>query len=63
VSAEEVRQFMKNKLLIVADLGLVKAYKVEFTLEQHTPRLEQLEELVLEDAHAMRTPSPYEYGT
>jgi hypothetical protein len=47
------RQFMKNKLLIVADLGLVKAYKVEFTLEQYTPRLEQLEELGLEDAHNM----------
>lgn len=54
---------MKNKLLIVADLGLVKAYKAEFTSGQHTPRPEQLEELVLEDAHAMRTPSQYEYGT
>jgi hypothetical protein len=42
---------MKNKLLIVADLGLMKVYKLDFTLEQHTPRLEQLEELVLEDAH------------
>jgi hypothetical protein len=33
---------MKSKLLIVADLGLVKAYKLDFTLN-HTPRLEQLE--------------------
>jgi len=41
---------MKNKLLIVADLGRVKAYKLDFTPEQHTPRLERLEELVLEDA-------------
>jgi hypothetical protein len=40
---------MKSKLLIVADLGLVKAYKLDFTLN-HTPRLEQLEEVVLEEA-------------
>ncbi len=33
---------MKSKLLIVADLGLVKAYKLDFTLN-HAPRLEQLE--------------------
>jgi hypothetical protein len=45
-------KFMKNKLLIVADLGLVKVYKLDFTLQQHTPRLEQLEELVLEEAHS-----------
>ena len=41
---------MKSKLLIVADLGLVKAYKLDFTLNR-TPRLEQLEEVVLEEAH------------
>ena len=41
---------MKSKLLIVADLGLVKAYKLDFT-PNHTPRLEQLEEIVLEEAH------------
>src|ERR1700731_1372691 len=41
---------MKSKLLIVADLGLVKAYKLDFT-PNHTPRLEDLEELVLEEAH------------
>jgi hypothetical protein len=40
---------MKNKLLVVADLGLLKAYRLEFSLE-HPPRLEQLEEVVLEDA-------------
>jgi hypothetical protein len=43
-------QSMKSKLLIVADLGLVKAYKLDFTLNR-TPRLEQLEEVVLEEAH------------
>jgi hypothetical protein len=37
---------MKNKLIIVADLGLLKVYRLTFTPEQ-TPRLEQLEELVL----------------
>jgi Protein required for attachment to host cells len=42
---------MKNKLIIVADLGLLKVYRLTFTPEQ-TPRLEQLEELVLEDAHS-----------
>jgi hypothetical protein len=42
---------MKNKLIIVAKLGLLKAYRLTFTPEQ-TPRLEQLEELVLEDAHS-----------
>ena len=40
---------MKNKLLIVTDLGLLKAYKVELT-PKHTPRLEPLEEVVLEEA-------------
>jgi protein required for attachment to host cells len=43
-------QLMKSKLLIVADLGLVKAYQLDFTLNR-TPRLEQLEEVVLEEAH------------
>ena len=44
-------QIMKSKLLIIADLGLVKAYKLDFT-PNHTPRLEQLEEIVLEEAHS-----------
>ena len=42
---------MKSKLLIVADLGLVRAYILEFT-PNRTPRLEQLEEVLLEDAHS-----------
>jgi len=42
---------MKSKLLIVADLGLVKAYKLDFT-PNHTPRLEQLQEIVQEEAHS-----------
>jgi len=41
---------MNPKLLIVTDLGLLKAYKVEQTPEG-TPRLERLEEVVLEEAH------------
>ena len=44
-------QIMKSKLLIVADLGLVKAYKLDFT-PNHTPRLEQLQKIVLEEAHS-----------
>jgi Protein required for attachment to host cells len=38
-------------LLIAADLGTLKAYRLEFTL-QNTPRLEELETVVLEEAHA-----------
>jgi len=41
---------MKNKLLIVTDLGLLKAYRLDATPDG-TPRLELLEEVVLEDAH------------
>ena len=44
-------QIMKSKLLIVADLGLVKAYNLDFT-PNHTPRIEQLQEIVLEEAHS-----------
>ena len=40
---------MTNKLLIVTDLGVFKAYKVELT-PRHTPRLVPLENIVLEDA-------------
>ena len=47
---DECRSLMKSKLLIVADLGRVKAYKVDYTL-YNTPRLEQLEEIALEEAH------------
>jgi hypothetical protein len=39
---------MKNKLLVVTDLGLFKAYRCELTPQQ-TPRLATLEETVLEE--------------
>jgi hypothetical protein len=42
---------MKDKLIIVVDLGLVKAYRVDLT-PQRTPRLEQLEQVVLDEAHS-----------
>jgi Protein required for attachment to host cells len=42
---------MKDKLIIVVDLGLVKAYRVDLT-PQRTPRLQQLEQLVLDEAHS-----------
>jgi Protein required for attachment to host cells len=38
-------------LLIAADLGTLKAYRLEFTL-QNTPRLEEVETVALEEAHA-----------
>jgi hypothetical protein len=41
---------MKLKLIIVTDLGLLKAYRLE-TTEKGTPHLELLEEVVIEDAH------------
>src|SRR2546430_521476 len=41
---------VKNKLLIVTDLGVLKAYDVVLT-PKHTPRLEPLDQVVLEDAH------------
>ncbi len=37
-------------MLFAADLGTLKAYRLEFTV-QHTPRLEELETAVLEEAH------------
>jgi hypothetical protein len=49
-TCDERRSLMKSKLLIVADLGRVKAYKLDYTL-YNTPRLEQLEEIALEEAH------------
>ena len=42
---------MKNTLVIVTDLGLFKAYRLEHTDIQHTPRLELIEELESVDAH------------
>ena len=41
---------MKPKLLIITDLGLLKAYRLDHT-PQGTPHLDLLEELQLEDAH------------
>jgi hypothetical protein len=41
---------MESRLLIIADLGRVKAYKLDYTL-YNTPRLELLEEIPLEEAH------------
>lgn len=35
---------MKNTLVVVADLGCLKAYRLDQTPVQHTPRLELLEE-------------------
>jgi len=40
---------MKSKLIIVTDLGLLKAYKLDAT-PKGTPRLELFEEVVIEDA-------------
>jgi Protein required for attachment to host cells len=37
-------------LLLAADLGTLKAYRLEFTLQQ-TPRLQELETVALEEAH------------
>jgi hypothetical protein len=39
---------------LAIDLGTVKAYRLEFTV-QDTPRLEELETLVLEEAHTRMT--------
>ena len=41
---------MKDKLIIVVDLGLVRAYRIELT-PQRTPRLQQLQQVVLDEAH------------
>jgi hypothetical protein len=41
---------MKDKLIIVVDLGLVRAYRIDLT-PQRTPRLQQLHEVVLDEAH------------
>ena len=41
---------MKDKLIIVVDLGLVRAYRIDVT-PQKTRRLEQVQEIVLEEAH------------
>ena len=42
---------MNNKLVVVADLGSFKAYKLEANNPRSTPRLELIEEFNLSDAH------------
>ncbi len=42
---------MNNKLVVVADLGTFKAYKLEAESTHRTPRLELIEEFNLVDAH------------
>ena len=46
---------MKNTFVIVADLGMFKAYKFDRTAIQQTPRLELVEELESIDAHGKFT--------
>jgi hypothetical protein len=41
---------MKNKLLIVTDLGLFRAYRADLT-PKHTPHLELIEEFMFVEAH------------
>jgi hypothetical protein len=41
---------VKKKLLIVTDLGLFKAYHLDLT-PRNTPRLETVEEIVMNEAH------------
>jgi hypothetical protein len=43
---------VKKELLIVTDLGELKAYRVEFT-PRRTARLELVEDIVLEDARLL----------
>lgn len=50
MSIFKAHERMKPKLVIVADLGLLKAYRLEATLKG-TPHLELLEEVIIEDAH------------
>src|SRR5438874_2622023 len=42
---------MKNTLVVVTGLGCLKAYKLENTERNHTPRLELLEEFNNAEAH------------
>ncbi len=45
---------MKNTLIVVMDLGLLKAYRLERT-QQNTPRLVLVEELTTAEAHSKLT--------
>jgi len=42
---------MKNTLVVVADLGLLKAFRLERTPSKNTPRLELLQEFANAEAH------------
>ncbi len=42
---------MKNTLVVVADLGCFKAYRLENSHASHTPRLELVDEFTSADAH------------
>lgn len=46
---------MNNKLVVVTDLGLFKAYKLEANSVHSTPRLELIEEFNLVEAHGKIT--------
>jgi hypothetical protein len=49
-TASERSNTMNPKLVIVTDLGLLKAYRLD-TTERGTPRLELIEQVRLDDAH------------
>lgn len=42
---------MKNTVIVIADLGIFKAYKLDRTPIKQTPRLELIEECEMVDAH------------
>jgi len=42
---------MKNTLVVVTDLGCLRAYRLENSHANHTPRLELVEEFMSADAH------------
>lgn len=42
---------MKNTVIVTADLGILKAYKLDHTPIKQTPRLELIEECEMVDAH------------
>jgi len=46
---------MKNKLVVVADLGLLRAYRLNRNETGTTPRLEPVHEIELRDAHRKLT--------
>lgn len=52
---------MQPKLIIVTDLGLLKAYRLE-TTPLGTPHLEPLEERVLQDAHQRLSQQVTDFG-